>query len=166
METCPIKFKVLETSDEFNFEEMEKNIFSKANKNLFKEYYKYFDPQNIELVNFLEEVESEEEVNLRIEKEEKIIMDNWMIKVKIEKEKEEQERQNNPKLRNKKNYVLTEYKPPVIELSKEPMVFNKINVSDIDMSIPYCDFSKWVASVFQNIKDLKINDVNDVCIIK
>ena len=153
----------METSDYFNFEEMEKNIFSKANKNLFLEYFKYFESQDIKLVNFVEKIETEEQVNIRIQKEEKIIMDKWIIQVSIEKEKEEKERQNNPKLRNKKNYVPREYKPPVIELSKEPLVYNEIEISDMDMSVTYCDFSKWIASVFQNIKDLKINDVNDVC---
>jgi len=156
LDTCPIKFKVLETSDEFNFMDMERNVFSKANKNLFKEYFKFFEPEDIKLVNFLEKMETQEEVNLRNEKEEKIIMNTWKLKV----EKEEQEKLANPKLKKQKTSF--DVKPPVLNLSKDPQVYNEIIASNIDMSEGYCDFSKWVGSIFQTIKDLKINDVHDV----
>lgn len=154
VETCPIKFKVLETSDDFNIEEMEKKVFSKANKALFLEYFKYFESDRINLVKFVEKKETENEVNLRNEKEEKNIMNAWREKI----EKEEKEKLANPKLKNKK----IDNKPPVINLNKEPRVYNEIVVSNIDMSDSYCDFSKWVGSVFQSIKDLKVNDVEDV----
>ena len=43
------------------------------------------------------------------------------------------------------------------------MVLKKeILVSNITMAEKYCDFSKWVGSVLQNIKDLNITDIYDV----
>ena len=43
-------------------------------------------------------------------------------------------------------------------------MIKEIKVNNIEMSESYCEFSKWAASVIQSIKDLKINDVNDVII--
>ena len=41
------------------------------------------------------------------------------------------------------------------------IIFNKLVPSNLDLSIPLCDFCRWIASQFQTIIDNKINSEND-----
>lgn len=138
---------------------MEKNLYSKGNKNFFLDYFKFFEPENLKLVNHFERMETEEETKIRIDKEENILYENWRIKC----EKEEQERLANPKAKKAKNPI--EPQKPIFDFVKDPIIVNEPIISNIDMSEGYCEFSKWVGSVFQSIKDLDVNDVNDVRIL-
>ena len=158
---CPIKFKTFENSDEFNMNDIETNIsYGSGNKKLFKQFYKFFDPSNIKVVNFYERKETAEEVNLRIEAEEKVLLEEW--KQKIEKEEQINLLVNANKKIPVKAKQPVEIKPPVIDIIREPKVKKEILPYNITMVERYCDFSKWVGSVLQSIKDLNIADMSDV----
>jgi hypothetical protein len=128
------------------------------------ENFKFFELENeneianIRIVNYKERMETKEETNLRIEKEENLLMERYRLRV----EKEEKE-----KLANSKKKVIKgkEIQKPIFDFEKYPIMVKEITANDVEMSDNYCEFSKWIASVLQSIKDLKINDVNDVIFI-
>ncbi len=163
-DSCPIKFKDFESYEEFNVNDMEKNIYSRTNKKFFIENFKFFELENnneignIKIVNYMERMETKEETNLRIEKEENLLMEMYRLRV----EKEEQERLANPRKRIIKG---KEIQKPIFDFEKYPIMVKEITANDVEMSDNYCEFSKWIASLLQSIKDMKINDVNNVIFI-
>jgi len=159
--TCPIKFKIFENSDEFYINEIESNItYGSGNKKLFKHFFKFFELGNIKIVNSFERKETPQEVILRVESEEKAFLNEW--KIKIEKEEQINIQNSATKKNFKQKNQNVEIKPPVFDITREPKIKKEIDSKNISMIEKYSDYSKWVGSVLQNIKDLNITDIFDV----
>jgi hypothetical protein len=162
--TCPIKFKTIENSDEFNMNDIEThNTYSSGNKKLFKHFFKFFDPSLVKIVNNYERKETVKEIAFRVEDEEKALIAEW--KIKIEKEEQINLLGNANKKNAMKPKQAADAKPPVFDMIREPKAVKEIVACNITMAEKYCDFSKWVGSVFQSIKALNITDMFDVSII-
>jgi len=142
--------------------ETNKNPYCSGNKKLFKHFFKFFNPSNLKVVNFYERKETDEEVFLRVEAEEKALLAEW--KLKIEKEEQINLVGNAGKKSVVKGNKPVEVKPPVFDISREPKAKKDISACNISMIRRYCDFSKWIGSVLQSIKDLNITDMFDVSI--
>ena len=153
-ELCPVKFKNFNDSDEFDINELEKNPYSLSNKKLLKHLFRFFEPENFKIVNFIKRIENSEEIKIRIENEEKNFIYEWKAKQALE--------EANSKKKAKDSI---ETKPPVIKVDDQPKMIKEFLPSNIYMGERYCDFAKWVGSIFQTIKDLNITDVNNVRIL-
>ena len=118
------------------------NITGKKDENaVYKDYFNILRTKpNITVVKFIQRQETEEEYNERIEREKEEIE-----KFKIEK---------------KKNKNL---EPRITEVNMEKLKINEASPSKINMKESYPIYCRWLASIFEIIKDRNITDVNTNC---
>ena len=118
------------------------NITGKKDENaVYKDYFNILRTKpNITVVKFIQRQETEEEYNERIEREKEEIE-----KFKIEK---------------KKNKNL---EPRITEVNMEKQKINEASPSKINMKETYPIYCRWLASIFEIIKDRNITDVNSNC---
>ena len=117
----------------------EDSIGKKDENAIYKDYFNIIRAQpNITVVKFIQRQETEEEYNERIEREKEEIE-----KFKIEK---------------KKNKNL---EPRITEVNMEKQKINEASPSRINLKDNYPIFCRWLASIFEIIKDRNITDVNN-----
>ena len=118
------------------------NVTGKKDENaVYKDYFNILRTKpNITVVKFIQRQETEEEYNERIEREKEEIE-----KFKIEK---------------KKNKNL---EPRITEVNMEKQKINEASPSKINMKESYPIYCRWLASIFEIIKDRNITDVNSNC---
>ena len=110
----------------------------KEEKSLYKEYFKILDtPLNITVVKFIEREENDDEYQERIQKETYYI------------ENFKKEKKKDPKL-----------EPMITEVNKEKIKILDASPSNIYMKEGYPLYFRWLASIFQIIKEKNILDVN------
>ena len=122
----------------------EDNITGKKDENaIYRDYFNVLRTKpNITVVKFIQRQETDEECNERIEREKEEIE-----KFKIEK---------------KKNKNL---EPRITEVNTEKQKINEASPSKINMKDGYPLFCRWLASIFEIIKDRNITDINNNCTI-
>ena len=122
----------------------EDNITGKKDENaIYRDYFNVLRTKpNITVVKFIQRQETDEECNERIEREKEEIE-----KFKIEK---------------KKNKNL---EPRITEVNMEKQKINEASPSKINMKDGYPLFCRWLASIFEIIKDRNITDINNNCTI-
>ena len=110
----------------------------KEEKSLYKEYFKILDtPLNISVVKFIEREENEDEYQERIKKESEYI------------ENFKKEKKKDPKL-----------EPLITEVNMEKKKIFDASPSNINMKDGYPLYFRWLASIYQIIKDKNIKDIN------
>ena len=127
------------SEDSLGFEKKDKLSF-------YRDYFKILEtPVKIQVVNFFQREETDEEYEQRIKREEEEI------------EKNKKEAKNKKKTDKNDN---KDKKPELIQLTKEKLLINEANPGNISMKDEYPLYCKWIASIFQIIKDREIVDVN------
>ena len=106
---------------------------------LYKDYFNLLRTKpNITIVKFIERQETDEEYEIRIKKEE-----------------EEIERFKNEKKKNKN------LQPTITEVNTEKLKLNEASPSCINMKDGYPLYCRWLASIFEIIRERNITDVNN-----
>ena len=110
----------------------------KEEKSLYKEYFKILDtPLNITVVKFIEREENDDEYQERIQKESEYI------------ENFKKEKKKDPKL-----------EPMITEVNKEKIKILDASPSNIYMKEGYPLYFRWLASIFQIIKEKNRDNIN------
>ena len=144
-EELKIRKKKLEEANEENElnenknEESEVDIDNKDEFLIYRDFFKILDnPLNIQVVNFIKRIETEEEMQERI------------------KRLEEEYQHHNDK--NKKNKVRTS-KNLQNEIVQEKIEITKPSPNDINLKEGLPPYFRWLGSIFQIIKDRNLLDV-------
>ena len=122
------------SEDSLGFEKKDKLAF-------YRDYFKILDTKvKIQVVNYFQREETDEEYEARMKKEEE------------ELEKNKKEAKNKKKDPKKKEEI--------VPVQKEKLLINEANPGNISMNEEYPLYCKWLASLFQIIKDREIRDAN------
>ena len=123
------------SDDSLGFENRDKFAF-------YRDYFKIIDqPIEMKIVSYLTREETEDEMEERIKREN----DEYERKIK-----------ENPKMKKQ----LQQEKAKKDQQPKEKLIVNEPNPSNISMKDEYPLYFKWLASIFQIIKDRNIVDCN------